>query len=103
MIQNIIISSSAPENDSNGAKFSDYVAFYNGKSAHSKLGHSPLEYERIFWNKTVNKLSGFCETLQVTLRQGFEVMLKRVATEIEEIVDTTNHASGKQPFYPHHE
>ena len=31
----------------------DYVAFYNGKRAHSKLGyHSPLEYERIFWRKT---------------------------------------------------
>jgi len=41
-----------------------------------------------------------CASSQVTLRQGFEVMLKRVAPEIEEIVDTTNHAAGKQPFYP---
>jgi hypothetical protein len=39
----------------------------------------------------------------VTLRQGYEVMLKRVALEIEIIVDTTNHAVVKQPFYPHHE
>jgi Fe-S cluster biogenesis protein NfuA len=39
----------------------------------------------------------------VTLRQGLEVMLKRVAPEIEEIVDTTNHAAGTQPFYPRHE
>ncbi|MBY0473859.1 MAG: IS3 family transposase [Nitrosomonas sp.] len=32
----------------------DYVDFYNGKRAHSKLGyHSPLQYERIFWRKTV--------------------------------------------------
>ena len=44
-----------------------------------------------------------CGSSQVTLRQGFEVMLKRVAPEIEEIVDTTNHAAGKQPFYPRHE
>nr|WP_181375570.1 NifU family protein [Polaromonas sp. E3S] len=44
-----------------------------------------------------------CASSQVTLRQGFEVMLKRVAPEIEEIVDTTNHAAGKQPFYPRHE
>ncbi len=44
-----------------------------------------------------------CASSQVTLRQGFEVMLKRVAPEIEEIVDTTNHAAGTQPFYPRHE
>jgi len=40
-----------------------------------------------------------CASSQVTLRQGFEVMLKRVAPEIKEIVDTTNHAAGTQPFY----
>ena len=44
-----------------------------------------------------------CASSQVTLKQGFGVMLKRVAPEIEEIVDTTNHAAGKQPFYPRHE
>ena len=43
-----------------------------------------------------------CASSQVTLRQGFEVMLKRVAPEIEEIVDETNHAAGKRPFYPRH-
>lgn len=51
-------------------------------------------------------MSGGCQgyaSSQVTLRQGFEVMLKRVAPEIDEIVDTTNHAAGKQPFYPRHE
>lgn len=41
-----------------------------------------------------------CASSQVTLRQGFEVMVKRVAPEIVEIVDATNHAAGKQPFYP---
>jgi Fe-S cluster biogenesis protein NfuA len=44
-----------------------------------------------------------CASSQVTLRQGFDVMLKRVAPEIEEVVDTTNHSAGKQPFYPRHE
>jgi Fe-S cluster biogenesis protein NfuA len=44
-----------------------------------------------------------CASSQVTLRQGFEVMLKRVAPEIEEIVDTTNHAAGKKPYYPRNE
>ena len=41
-----------------------------------------------------------CASSQVTLRQGFEVMVKRVAPEIVEIVDATDHAAGKQPFYP---
>ena len=40
-----------------------------------------------------------CASSQVTLRQGFEVMVKRVAPEIEEIVDETDHAAGKKPFY----
>jgi Fe-S cluster biogenesis protein NfuA len=43
-----------------------------------------------------------CASSQVTLRQGFEVMVKRVAPEIEEIVDATDHAAGNQPFYPRH-
>ena len=41
-----------------------------------------------------------CASSQVTLRQGFEVMVKRVASEITEIVDATDHAAGQQPFYP---
>lgn len=42
-----------------------------------------------------------CASSQVTLRQGFEVMVKRVAPEILEVVDATDHAAGKQPFDPH--
>ena len=52
------------------------------------------------------RMSGGCQgcaSSQVTLRQGFEVMLKMVAPEIEEIVDATDHTAGKQPFYPRHE
>jgi Fe-S cluster biogenesis protein NfuA len=40
-----------------------------------------------------------CAASSVTLRQGFEVMVRRVAPEIVDIVDTTEHAAGKQPFY----
>jgi len=40
-----------------------------------------------------------CASSQKTLRQGFEVMVKRVAPEIVEIVDATDHAAGKKPFY----
>jgi Fe-S cluster biogenesis protein NfuA len=48
------------------------------------------------------RMSGGCQgcaSSQVTLRQGFEVMVKRVAPEVEEIVDVTDHAAGRQPFY----
>jgi Fe-S cluster biogenesis protein NfuA len=41
-----------------------------------------------------------CASSQVTLRQGFEAMVTRVAPEITEIVDATDHAAGRQPFYP---
>jgi len=40
-----------------------------------------------------------CASSQMTLRQGFEVMVKRVAPEILEIVDATDHAAGNNPFY----
>ena len=40
-----------------------------------------------------------CSASKVTLRQGFEVMLRRVAPEITNIVDTTDHAAGNTPFY----
>jgi len=40
-----------------------------------------------------------CAASQVTLRQGFEVMVRRVAPEIVDIVDTTDHTAGKKPFY----
>jgi len=40
-----------------------------------------------------------CTASQVTLKDGFELMVRRVAPEIVEIVDTTDHASGTKPFY----
>lgn len=42
-----------------------------------------------------------CAASQVTLRQGFEVMVRRVAPEIVDIIDTTEHEAGKTPFYQH--
>ena len=40
-----------------------------------------------------------CAASQVTLRQGVEVMLRRIAPEVVEIVDTTDHAAGKTARY----
>ena len=41
-----------------------------------------------------------CTASQVTLKNGFELMVHRVAPEIVDIIDTTDHASGTKPFYP---
>jgi Fe-S cluster biogenesis protein NfuA len=35
----------------------------------------------------------------LTLRQGVEVMVRKIAPEVVEIVDTTDHASGTTPYY----
>lgn len=40
-----------------------------------------------------------CASSTATLRDGFETMARRVAPELTEIVDTTNHAAGESPFY----
>jgi NFU1 iron-sulfur cluster scaffold homolog, mitochondrial len=40
-----------------------------------------------------------CTASQVTLKDGFELMVRRIAPEIVDIVDTTDHAAGKKPFY----
>lgn len=40
-----------------------------------------------------------CAGSQLTLRQGFERMVRRVVPEITGIVDVTNHAAGATPFY----
>lgn len=40
-----------------------------------------------------------CASSKLTLRQGVEVMVRRVAPEVVEIVDMTDHAAGKAPYY----
>lgn len=52
--------------------------------------------------KLLISMSGGCQgcaSSQVTLRQGVEVMVRRIAPEVVEIVDTTDHAAGTTPFY----
>lgn len=48
------------------------------------------------------KLGGGCQgcgMADVTLRQGIEVILKEEVPEVQEILDTTDHASGSNPYY----
>ena len=40
-----------------------------------------------------------CGMASVTLKQGVEVLIKDAMPEIEEIVDTTDHAAGTNPYY----
>ena len=40
-----------------------------------------------------------CGMVNVTLKNGVEARIKELIPEIEEVVDTTDHASGANPFY----
>lgn len=40
-----------------------------------------------------------CGMVDVTLRQGIEVRVREVVPQIREIIDTTDHAGGKNPYY----
>jgi len=35
----------------------------------------------------------------VTLKQGIEVRIREAVPEISQIIDTTDHAGGKNPYY----
>jgi Fe/S biogenesis protein NfuA len=48
------------------------------------------------------QLSGGCQgcgMASVTLTQGIEVSLKELVPEVQRVVDTTDHASGENPYY----
>src|SRR5581483_9998058 len=40
-----------------------------------------------------------CGMVDVTLKQGIEVLIKEALPDIERVVDTTDHAGGTNPFY----
>ena len=53
-------------------------------------------------NTVYLKLGGGCQgcgMVDVTLRQGIEVLIKETLPDIEEVVDTTDHESGTDPYY----
>ena len=48
------------------------------------------------------KLGGGCQgcgMVDVTLKQGIEQILKQEVPEVREVLDTTDHASGNNPYY----
>ncbi len=40
-----------------------------------------------------------CSSAAATLKQGVETRIKAAFPEIHEVIDTTDHASGKNPYY----
>jgi len=40
-----------------------------------------------------------CGMVDVTLKQGIEVMIKEAVPEITQVLDVTDHAGGKNPYY----
>ena len=40
-----------------------------------------------------------CGMVDVTLKQGVEVLLKEHVPEVKEVLDITDHASGENPYY----
>ncbi len=40
-----------------------------------------------------------CGMVDVTLKQGVEVMIKEGIPEVSMVVDTTDHTSGSNPYY----
>ena len=53
-------------------------------------------------NKAIIAFGGGCQgcgMADVTLKQGVEVMIKEKVPEIVEVIDSTDHAAGTNPFY----
>ena len=53
-------------------------------------------------NKVYLQMGGGCQgcgAADITLKAGIERLLKEELPEIEEVLDTTDHASGENPYY----
>ena len=40
-----------------------------------------------------------CGMVDVTLKQGVQVMIKEAVPELKDVLDTTDHAAGTNPYY----
>jgi Fe/S biogenesis protein NfuA len=53
-------------------------------------------------NKVYLQMGGGCQgcgAADVTLKSGIERLIKEELPEVEEVLDTTDHASGSNPYY----
>ena len=77
----------------------------DGQVSRSVVNHGgKISIVEVHQGKLLISMSGGCQgcaSSQVTLRQGFEVTVKKAAPEIVEIIDATDHKSGNNPFLEH--
>jgi Fe/S biogenesis protein NfuA len=53
-------------------------------------------------NRVYLQMGGGCQgcgAADITLKSGIERLIKEEIPEIEEVLDTTDHASGENPYY----
>ena len=53
-------------------------------------------------NKVYLQLGGGCQgcgAADITLKAGIERLIKEELPEVEEVLDTTDHSSGSNPYY----
>ncbi len=53
-------------------------------------------------NKVYLQMGGGCQgcgAADITLKSGIERLIKEELPEVEEVLDTTDHASGSNPYY----
>lgn len=65
-----------------------------------------IELLDVIENRAYVKMGGGCQgcsSAAATLKQGVETKIKSAFPEITEVIDTTDHASGENPYYsqPH--
>jgi len=95
---------SAPPGKRNDAQIREVVQDLLDRETNPSIAShgGKISIVRLEDRKLYIKMSGGCQgcaASQVTLRQGFELMVRRVAPEIIDIIDATDHASGTKPFY----
>lgn len=64
-----------------------------------------IELLDVIENRAYVKMGGGCQgcsSASATLRQGVEAKIKSMFPEITEVIDTTDHASGTNPYYSNH-
>ena len=64
-----------------------------------------VELVEVKKNSLYLRLGGGCQgcgSANVTLRQGIERSIREMIPEVGEILDTTDHASGRNPYYQPH-
>ena len=61
-----------------------------------------IHFHGIEVNKVYLSFGGGCHgcgMVDVTLKQGVEQRIRELIPEVEEIIDTTDHATGENPYY----